>query len=884
MNTFALPKNYEPKAAEEKWLKTWEERRYFHADPQSSRPKYSIVIPPPNVTGVLHLGHALNNTMQDIMIRYKRMSGFEAEWLPGIDHAGIATQVVVEKQVIAEGGTREALGRDEFLKRVWEWKNKNGNTILEQLRRMGCSCDWDRTRFTMDEGLSRAVFQVFVDLYNKGLIYKGTYIVNWCPRCRTTLSDDELEREERDGSLYYIRYPLAGQSGHLTVATTRPESMLGDTAVAVHPQDERYRDYIGQKVTLPLLGRLLPVIADNYIDREFGTGVLKVTPAHDVNDFEIGLRHHLEVIKVIGPDGVITAEGGPYAGLDRDEARKKIVADLKKKGLLEKIEPYRLGAAICYRCHTVIEPFLSEQWFVKMTALAPPAIAAVREGRIRFHPAHWEKVYLHWMDNIHDWCISRQLWWGHRIPVYYRRDNNAVHVGVTPPADGDYRQEEDVLDTWFSSWLWPFSTFGWPDKTPELTAFYPTQALFTASEIIFLWVARMVMAGSEFMGEIPFTDVYIHGTVRDAIGRRMSKSLGNGIDPLQIIDEHGADALRLSLVLAAPEGQDPCIGPQTFELGRNFANKLWNASRLVLGNQGDDATMHPLCLDVPADRLHLADRWILSRLASAIATVSEQLDSFRFNLASKSLYDFIWAEYCDWYLELVKARFTSGTSRETQTARLVSLHVLHNILRLLHPLAPFVTEELWSHVASHVQGAPAHCAVAPWPTSDPTRIDAELDEAMQQVFDVIIAIRSVRSEMKIPAGKQIDCLIRPDQPRLEKHLRDLADNIRTLGRITNLTIDSHVKKPVPAATAVIRDAEIIIPLAGVIDLEAERRRLEKDLRHYTEQLEKINRKLNNADFLENAPKDVVAREQAKRGDTEKIVARLNANLEQMLGW
>ena len=596
MTAVQLPKVYTPQDAEEKWLELWDRMKYFHADPNSSRPKYSIVIPPPNVTNVLHLGHALNNTMQDIMIRYKRMSGCETEWLPGIDHAGIATQVVVEKQVIADGGTREGLGREEFLKRVWQWKEQYGNRILEQLRRMGCSCDWARTRFTMDEGLSRAVLEVFVRLYEKGLIYKGVYIVNWCPRCRTTLSDDELEREEREGALYYIRYPLAGQTGHLTVATTRPESMLGDTAIAVNPKDERYRPYVGKHVTLPLIGRLLPVIADDYIDMEFGTGVLKVTPAHDVNDFEIGRRHQLDTVKVIGEDGAITAAGGPYAGLDRDEARKRIVADLKREGLLEKVEAYRLGAAICYRCNTVIEPFLSEQWFVKMSALAPPAIAAVRDGRIRFHPSHWEKVYLHWMENIHDWCISRQLWWGHRIPVYYHLKDNSVYVGATPPGDGDYRQEDDVLDTWFSSWLWPFSTFGWPDRTPELSAFYPTQALFTASEIIFLWVARMVMAGCEFLGEIPFTDVYIHGTVRDAIGRRMSKSLGNGIDPLDVIAQHGADALRLSLVLAAPEGQDPCIGPNTFEQGRNFANKLWNAARLVLSNQDEDAAPQPLTI------------------------------------------------------------------------------------------------------------------------------------------------------------------------------------------------------------------------------------------------------------------------------------------------
>ncbi|MBI3872321.1 MAG: valine--tRNA ligase [candidate division Zixibacteria bacterium] len=884
MSAVQLPKNYTPKDAEERWLGAWERKGYFHADPDSPRPKYSIVIPPPNVTGVLHLGHALNNTMQDIMIRFKRMSGFEAEWLPGIDHAGIATQVVVEKQVIAQGATREGLGREEFLRRVWEWKNQNGNTILEQLRRMGCSCDWPRTRFTMDEGLSRAVLEVFVRLYEKGLIYKGTYIVNWCPRCRTTLSDDELEREERDTSLWYIRYPLQDGSGHVIIPTTRPETMLGDTAVAVNPKDKRHRGLIGKKAILPLIGRVLPIVADDYIDMEFGTGAMKVTPAHDANDFEIGRRHNLDTVKVIATDGTITAAGGPYAGLDRYEARQRIVEHLKSQGLLDKIEPHHLSAAVCYRCSTIIEPFLSEQWFVKMSALAPPAIAAVKDGRIRFHPPHWSKVYLHWLENIHDWCISRQLWWGHRIPVHCRVSDGAVYVGLTPPADGQYRQEEDVLDTWFSSWLWPFSTFGWPESTAALKAFYPTQSLFTASEIIFLWVARMVMAGCEFLGEIPFSDVYIHGTVRDSVGRRMSKSLGNGIDPLEIIDRHGADALRLSLVLAAPEGQDPLIGENTFEQGRNFANKLWNAARLVLANQGEDNRPQPLTLAIESSQLHASDRWILSRLSSSVETVTEQLHSFRFNFASKSLYDFVWGEFCDWYLELIKPRLFDGPADDARVARAVSLHVLHTIVRLLHPFAPFVTEELWSHLSPLLAGAPPHAAVAPWPPLEPERRDPRLDQAMQQVFDVIIAIRSVRADKQIPAGRTVDCIIRSDKPALLGDLRMFADNVRILGKVGELTIDPQAKKPVPSATAVIRDAEIIIPLEGVIDLEAERRRLEKDLRHTAEQLEKINRKLNNADFLANAPSDVVAKEQAKRENFETMVTRLNANLEQLIGW
>ncbi len=883
MSKIDLPKNYDPRSSEAKWLDTWDKRGYFHADPNAPRPKYTIVIPPPNVTGVLHLGHALNNTMQDIMIRYKRMSGFETEWLPGIDHAGIATQVVVEKQIIKEGGTREGLGREKFLERVWDWKNKNGDTILRQLRLMGCSCDYARTRFTMDEGLSRAVLEVFTKLYEKGLIYKGTYIVNWCPSCLTTLSDDELEREEKDSNLWYIRYPLEDGKGYVVVPTTRPETMLGDTAVCVNPADKRHTKIIGKRAKLPLLGRSLPIIADSYIDMEFGTGAMKVTPAHDANDFELGRRYNLESIKVIDKEGKITAEGGPYVGLDRYEARKRIVKDLESQGLLEKIEPHKLGAAVCYRCGTIIEPFLSEQWFVDMARLAPPAIAAVKEGRIQFHPPHWSKVYLHWMENIRPWCISRQLWWGHRIPVWYKNNSTEIYVGANPPS-ADYRQDEDVLDTWFSSWLWPFSTFGWPEKTAELKAFYPTQSLFTASEIIFLWVARMVMAGCEFMNEIPFTDVYVHGTVRDEIGRKMSKSLGNGIDPIDIINQHGADAMRLSLVLAAPEGQDPNIGMNSFELGRNFANKLWNASRLVLSNQGDDPKPQTLALDVPGSKLHLADRWILSRLAAATEGVSSQLDGFRFNAASKSLYDFVWSEYCDWYLELVKPRFQKGSPDEQAVARAVSLHVLHNIVRLMHPAAPFVTEELWDTMRYLLTDAPEHVTIAPWPQGNQSHRDAKLDDEMQHAFDVIVAIRGIRSQMNIPPGKEIDCLVRVDTDILLTSLQHLEENIRVLAKIRNLTIGKSLKKPIPSATTVIRDAEIMIPLEGLIDLEAERRRIEKELKHNTEQLERINKKLQNADFLAKAPADVLAKENAKRDNFETMVQKLQANLEQLVGW
>jgi len=883
MGTIELPKNYDPHAAEKRWSPVWDEKGYFHADPNSDKPRFSIVIPPPNVTNILHLGHALNNTMQDILIRQKRMAGYETEWLPGTDHAGIATQVVVEKQLKSEGKDRRKLGREKFVQRVWEWKDKHGGEILNQLKDMGCSCDWPRTRFTMDETLSRAVMEVFVRLYNKGYIYRGTYIINWCPRCQTTLSDDELERQEESSSLWYIKYPLEDE-GYLTVATTRPETMLGDTALAVSPGDKRYKSYVGKTAILPLLKRKLKIISDRYIDPEFGTGVLKVTPAHDPNDYLLGKKHELEEINIMTPDAKINENGGKYKGLDRYEARKRVVADLEKAGLLEKIEPYNLAAGRCYRCSTVIEPLLSEQWFVKMKELAAPAIEAVKSGRIKFHPDHWSKVYLHWMENIRDWCISRQLWWGHRIPVYTNKKTKEVIVSATPPTNGDFQQDEDVLDTWFSSWLWPFSTFGWPEKTAELKAFYPTAALFTASEIIYLWVARMVMSGCEFLGEIPFSDVYIHGTVRDAKGIRMSKSLGNGIDPRDIIKEYGTDALRVSLVLAAPEGQDPLISFNTFDQGRNFANKLWNAARLVLANQPDQ----PAGLDLAAqkDKLHPTDRWILSRLARAIQTVDDNLAAFKFNAAAKGLYDFVWAEFCDWYLEFVKPRFyNQENSAEQVQAQEVSRHVLREVTRLLHPLMPFVTEELWSQMAQlRAEGDAEHVVVGGWPTADDTWLDPKLEAAIQQVQDVISAIRTVRAEMKIPPGKQVTAIIRTQRKKLQQNLEIYEENIRILGRLGELQVGPHVEKPTPSASAVIKDAEIFIPLEGVIDLEKERRRLEKELERVTAQVAKINKKLENPDFLDRAPQEVVAREKAKRTDFERMLGQLNEHLEKLVGW
>jgi len=591
-----LSKHYNPKLTEDKWYQFWLGKAFFHADVKSKKETFSVVIPPPNVTDVLHLGHALNNTLQDILIRWKRMQGYEVEWLPGTDHAGIATQVILEKNLAKEGSSKEKLGREKFVELAWEWKRKNGDAILNQLKKIGCSCDWDRTRFTLDDGLSEAVLEVFVHLYNKGLIHRGKRIINWCPRCQTSISDDETEREEKEGSLWYIKYKLKGSDEYITVATTRPETMLGDTAVAVNPKDKRFKNLLSKSAILPILDRELRIVADDFVDPEFGTGMVKVTPAHDPNDFEIGQRHDLEKINVMNPNGTMNENAGKFAGMDRYACRQALVAELKKKKLLEKIEPYRVPVALCYRCGTEIEPYLSEQWFVKMKPLAQPAIEAVETGKVRFYPERWTKTYMHWMENIRDWCISRQLWWGHRIPVWYCQDCNQTIVAKTAPSEctkcksKNLKQDEDVLDTWFSSWLWPFSTFGWPEKAPELEKFYPTRALFTASEIIFLWVARMVMAGYEFMGREPFSDVYIHGTVRDEFGVKMSKSLGNGIDPLEIIDEYGADALRTTMMLVTPEGQDTLIARRTFQVGQHFANKLWNMAKFVMANLSDEFT------------------------------------------------------------------------------------------------------------------------------------------------------------------------------------------------------------------------------------------------------------------------------------------------------
>ena len=886
-NTAKKSAAYNPVEVEDRVYEHWVEKHYFHGNAASDKPTYSIVIPPPNVTDVLHIGHALNNTIQDVLIRQHRMKNFEVEWLPGADHAGIATQVIVEKQLAKEGLTRRELGREKFLERTRTWAYRNKDIILRQLRKIGCSCDWERTRFTLDDGLSEAVATVFKHLYDKGWIYKGHRIVNWCPSCKTSLSDDEVEHESFDSHLWYIKYKLKGSDEFLTVATTRPETMLGDTALAVNPKDKRFKKYVGKTVILPILEREIPIVADAYVDPEFGTGVVKVTPAHDPNDFEIGKRHDLPEVNILNIDGTLNENAGKYKGLDRYVGRKQLVEDLKKKGQLEKIEKYDLSAGTCYRCHEVVEPYLSDQWFVKMSELAAPAIEAVKTGKLRFFPEYWSKTYLHWMENIRDWCISRQLWWGHRIPVWYAEDGTTF-VSVNRPTAEECKgfdpetlvQDEDVLDTWFSSWLWPFSTFGWPEQTPELKKFYPTKVIVTASEIIFLWVARMVMAGYEFMGETPFSDVYIHGTVRDANGIKMSKSLGNGIDPLEIIDKYGADSLRISMVLATPDGQDPWISKNTFEIGRNFMNKLYQVSRFVIKRLEGRA---PVIDKVDDSDLVIFDRWILSRMERTIASVNRSFDEYRLSAAAKALYNFVWDDYCSWYIELIKPDEPGQPIRENSLN--VATYVLYQILKLMHPFVPFVSEEICHDlVGAADSGDEPTLTFGPWPDTDGRHIDDGLEDSLNQIQAIVTSVRSIRAELNVPPGKRSDLHIKVKEEAFGKLLENHIAYFRSLARVENLHVGVDTKKPPLSASAVISGAEIFVPLAGLIDIEVEKGRLQKSLDNLKQQLEKTSKKLANADFLANAPKDVIDREKAKKEDYQERIQKLNKNLEQIMGW
>jgi valyl-tRNA synthetase len=870
--TKELAKGYEPHDVESRWYTEWETKGYFRAAETSDKKPYSIVIPPPNVTGALHMGHALNNTLQDILCRWKRMQGYNVLWMPGTDHAGIATQNVVERQLAAEGKDRHDLGREAFIERVWQWKAESGGQIIGQLKRLGASCDWERERFTMDEGLSRAVRSVFVKLYEDGLIYRDNRLINWCPRCHTALSDIEVEHEDHKGHLWHIRYPVADQPGHfVVVATTRPETMLGDTAVAVHPEDERYANLIGKMVTLPLINREIPVLADDYVDREFGTGVLKITPAHDFNDFEVGLRHCLDRINVLDESGVINSAGNQYEGMDRFAARTRIVAELEAAGLLEKIDDHPMSIGGCYRCKTVVEPYLSLQWYVKVAPLAEKALAAVKEGKTRILPKQWENTYYDWMENIRDWCISRQIWWGHRIPAWFCDQCDGVTVSMETPTkcskcgSDEIRQETDVLDTWFSSALWPFSTMGWPDQTSELKTFYPTSCLVTGFDILFFWVARMMMMGLHFMDKVPFTDVYIHALVRDAQGHKMSKSKGNVIDPLTTIDQYGTDAFRFTLAAFAAQGRDIKLAEERIAGYRNFCNKVWNAARFTMMNLED---FDPDSVSFEELELSQGDRWILHRLNETTRDTNLALEEYRFNEGAMGLYQFTWSEFCDWYLELSKQDIYNGTPERKQAVQYVLWHTLENLLRLLHPFMPFITEEIWQALPKKEEtGARSQesetIMLAPYPTASEQRSYPEAAAEMERVMAVIGSIRNIRGEMDVPPSKQVAVILScgsEDSRRIMKHNEG---SIISLARLSDLAIGYRIEKPEDASIQVAGDIQIFVPLRGLVDVVEEEKRLLKEIAKIVKEIEMFSKKLDSPAFVGRAPAEVVAREREK---------------------
>ncbi len=878
-----IPKVYNPKAVEEDWYRIWLERGYFNADVNPEKTPYTIVIPPPNVTAALHMGHAFNNTIQDILIRWKRKEGYEALWLPGTDHAGIATQNVVERELRKENLTRFDLGREAFVKRVWEWKEKYGNTIINQLKRMGCSLDWRRTRFTMDEPYTRAVKEVFIRLYQKGWIYKGRYIINWCPRCTTALSDEEVEYKTVEGNLWYIKYPVKDSEEFVVVATTRPETMLGDTAVAVNPDDERYKHLIGKTLILPLMNREIPVVADEEVDPEFGTGAVKVTPAHDPNDFNIAQRHNLPAVNILNRDGTLNENAGTFKGMDRFVARKEVVKALEAQGLLVKVEKHVHNVGHCHRCGTVVEPWLSEQWFVRMKDMARRAKEVVENGQIKLHPEErWIKTYFNWLDNIRDWCISRQLWWGHRIPVYYCRDcGHMMAAQEQPPkcekcGSTNLYQDEDVLDTWFSSWLWPFATLGWPEETEDLKYFYPTDTLVTGPDIIFFWVARMIMAGLEFMNDIPFRDVYLNGIVRDKQGRKMSKSLGNGIDPIDVIEQYSADAMRFTLIMLSSEGQDINLAMEHFEMGRNFSNKIWNAYRFLAMNL-DGA---PEDYRQYQEHFELADRWILSRLNNAVESVTRNLTNFRIHDSLDAVYHFFWDEFCDWYLEVIKPRlYSEGENPAKDTARAVAAHVMKTAMHLLHPYIPFITEEIYQRL--HRPEEPESIVIAPWPQPVAELTDEAAEQNMQFLQELISAVRTVRAEMNVPPGKKAR-LLYSDLPEDRLALiREYEGYIQHLARIEQLEPVADRSALKSTAVLVVENKEFFMPLEGLIDLEKERQRLEKELARLEKQHGGLKKKLNNPDFLEKAPKHVVEQEKEKLRSVSEKIEKIQKNLKRL---
>ena len=872
-----LEKIYSPKEVEERWGKYWDENRLFHGDETSTKKPFSIVIPPPNVTGSLHMGHAFNNTLQDVLARWKRMLGFEVLWQPGTDHAGIATQNVVERQLHAEGINRQEIGREEFIKRVWKWREESGGTINHQLSKLGSSLDWERDRFTMDKGLSKAVREVFVSLYEDGLIYKGDYIINWCPRCTTALSDLEVEHQETQGHLYNIKYQFKNSKNSLTIATTRPETLLGDSAVAVNPKDERYQSMIGETLILPLLGRELPLIGDNYVDSSFGSGALKVTPAHDPNDFELGRRHDLELINVMNPDGSMNEAAGPlYQGLDRFTCRQKLVENLKIQDFLESIEEHTHSVGHCYRCHTVVEPYVSTQWFVKTKPLAKSAIEAVKSGRIHIVPKLWENTYFNWMENIRDWCISRQIWWGHQIPAWNCPACKKITVARETPKvcshceEGDLIQEVDVLDTWFSSALWPFSTLGWPEQTQTLKKFYPTSVLCTGFDILFFWVARMIMMGIRFMDNIPFHSVYIHALIRDSEGQKMSKTKGNVIDPLTMMDKYGTDALRFTLAAFAAQGRDIKLSEERIEGYRNFCNKLWNASRFVLMNLDDYDGTYKL---IPNEERPASHRWILSRLNEACREVNHALEEFKFNDAASSIYKFVWNEYCDWFLELSKPHLYGGNDRkETQN---ILVYVLGNCLRLLHPFMPFITEE----IHSKLPGTTGSMMEDTFPEYKENNVDLEAEKIFSTVINVIDCVRNVRGEMNLNPGLNLDLLIRTRHDHEVTTLNNNTQYINSLGRANLIKSGPTVKKPRVSISSVCGEMDIFIPLEGKINFTEEKNRVEKELNKIEKDIIVLVKKLSNKNFIDKAPPEVIEKDRQRKKILSEKQARLKIHLE-----
>ncbi len=867
-----LAKQYNPKDVEDRIYDLWLEGNYFHGKLDENKEPFTIVIPPPNITGQLHMGHALDNTLQDILIRWRRMQGYDALWMPGTDHASIATEAKLVEALKKEGLDKEELGREEFLKRAWEWKEKYGGTIIKQLKKLGSSCDWERERFTLDEGCNKAVNEFFVRLYEKGFIYRGERIINWCPTCLTSISDAEVEYEEKESSLWHIRYPLEDGSGYLTVATTRPETMLGDTAVAVHPDDDRYKSYVGKSVILPVVNKAIPVVADDYVEQEFGTGVVKITPAHDPNDFEIGLRHDLPVLNVLTEDGHMNENAGRFVGMDMLECRKALVEELTKGEYLVKTEPLKHNVGACYRCRTTVEPRVSKQWFVRMKPLAEPAIKIVQDGTIRFVPERFEKIYFHWMENIKDWCISRQLWWGHRIPAWYCQECGEITVSKTEPekcshcGSNKLEQDPDTLDTWFSSALWPYSTLGWPEQTPELKHYYPTDTLVTGYDIIFFWVARMIFSAIENTGKEPFNTVFIHGIVRDALGRKMSKSLGNGIDPLEIIDLYGADALRFALASGNSPGNDMRFSEEKVESSRNFANKIWNAARFIMMNLDEDEEFPAL-----PENLALEDKWLLSRFNTTVEEVTRNLEKFELGIAIQKLYDFAWDIFCDWYIELSKIRLQKGGDDKEQ-AKAVLLFVMDGILKLIHPFMPFITEEIWQKLP--------HCGeaimVAPWPqASEDYSFPAE-EEEMERIMQAIRAVRNRRAEMNVPPSKKAKLYV---DTAYADTFNAGAEFLKKLAWASEVEVGESAGADLKNAVNIVtKDAKIFIPMGDLVDFEAERARLNKELESSEKQLASVNAQLANENFLAKAPPAVVSAQKEAAEKLKEKIAMLRESI------